>query len=496
MATHAKPSEATRRVSVGSVPLGGGAPVVVQSMLNAPATDVAANLVQIDALAQAGCEIVRMAIPHRSSLDVFQAVCERSPLPVVADIHFDARIAVEAAKRGAAKLRINPGNIGGLAKTDAVLDAAGEAGIPIRIGVNAGSLDNELAARDDLSQSEKLARSAADYVRYCEGRGFHDLVVSAKAHDAMTTVRTYRLLSKELPHVPLHIGVTEAGTTFQGAIKSACGLGILLEEGIGDTLRISLTDDPVQEIRACWTLLSALDLRRRAPELISCPTCGRCQVDLIGLAREVEGRIANLDKPLKVAVMGCVVNGPGEAADADIGVACGVGSGVVFSKGNVVRKVEESAIVDALMEEIGSYDEREYHAHEPAVRAHAQGGSRRRGDRQPQAAFARGLHPQTASGVYTFLPLGKRVLAKVENIVREEMDGIGAQEIMMPRCSPASCGTRAAAGTTTAPSSCASSTVTTASSASGPPTRSSSPPSCATSCAPTRSCRCRCTRSR
>ena len=208
-------------------------------MLNAPATDVAANLAQIDALAQAGCEIVRMAIPHRSSLDVFQAVCERSPLPVVADIHFDANIAIEAAKRGAAKLRINPGNIGGLAKTDAVLDAAGEAGIPIRIGVNAGSLDNELAARDDLSQSEKLARSAVDYVRYCEGRGFHDLVVSAKAHDVMTTVRTYRLLSKELPHVPLHIGVTEAGTTFQGAIKSACGLGILLEEGIGDTLRIS-----------------------------------------------------------------------------------------------------------------------------------------------------------------------------------------------------------------------------------------------------------------
>ena len=353
MATHAKPSEATRRVSVGSVPLGGGAPVVVQSMLTAPATDVAANLAQIDALAQAGCEIVRMAIPHRSSLDVFQAVCERSPLPVVADIHFDANIAIEAAKRGAAKLRINPGNIGGLAKTDAVLDAAGEAGIPIRIGVNAGSLDNELAARDDLSQSEKLARSAVDYVRYCEGRGFHELVVSAKAHAVMKTVRTYRLLSKELPHVPLHIGVTEAGTTFQGAIKSACGLGILLEEGIGDTLRISLTDDPVQEIRACWTLLSALDLRRRAPELISCPTCGRCQVDLIGLAREVEGRIANLDKPLKVAVMGCVVNGPGEAADADIGVACGVGSGVVFSKGNVVRKVEESAIVDALMEEIG-----------------------------------------------------------------------------------------------------------------------------------------------
>ena len=349
----AKPNEATRRVMVGGVPLGGGAPVVVQSMLNAPADDVAANLAQIEALAAAGCEVVRMAVPHKADLDAFEAVCAASPLPVVADIHFSADIAVEAARRGAAKLRINPGNIGGLAKTDAVLDAAGEAGIPIRIGVNAGSLDAKLAARDDLTLAQKLARSAADYVRYCEGRGFTDLVVSAKAHDVMATVVTYRQLARELPTCPLHIGVTEAGTLFQGVIKSACGLGILLEEGIGDTLRISLTDDPVEEVRACWTLLAALDLRRRSPELISCPTCGRCQVDLIGLARQVEERIANLDKPLKVAVMGCVVNGPGEAADADIGVACGAGMGVVFSKGDVVRKVEEKAIVDALMEEIG-----------------------------------------------------------------------------------------------------------------------------------------------
>ena len=349
----AKPNKGTRRVMVGSVPLGGGAPVVVQSMLNAPAGDVAANLAQIEALAAAGCEVVRMAIPHKTDLDAFEAVCAASPLPVVADIHFSADIAVEAARRGAAKLRINPGNIGGLAKSDAVLDAAGEAGIPIRIGVNAGSLDAELAARTDLTLAQKLARSAADYVRYCEGRGFRDLVVSAKAHDVMATVATYRQLARELPTCPLHIGVTEAGTLFQGVIKSACGLGILLEEGIGDTLRISLTDDPVQEVRACWTLLAALDLRRRAPELVSCPTCGRCQVDLIGLAQQVEERIANLGKPLKVAVMGCVVNGPGEAADADIGVACGAGMGVVFSKGDVVRKVEEKAIVDALMEEIG-----------------------------------------------------------------------------------------------------------------------------------------------
>lgn len=348
-----KPHEKTRRVKVGCVEMGGGAPVAVQSMLNAPALDAAANLAQIEALAKAGCEIVRMAVPRRDCLDAFEAVCAASPLPVVADVHFDARIAIEAARRGAAKLRINPGNIGGLEKTDAVIDAARKAGIPIRIGVNAGSLDKELAAREDLSLPEKLAKSAADYVRYFEGRGFSDVVVSAKAHDVQATIQTYRLLARDIPHVPLHIGVTEAGTAFQGIIKSACGLGVLLEQGIGDTMRISLTDDPVTEVRACWTLLGSLGLRRRCPELISCPTCGRCQVDLIGLAKQVEERIRDIDRPLKVAVMGCVVNGPGEAADADIGVACGDGSGIVFSHGKIVRKVEEVDIVDALMEEIG-----------------------------------------------------------------------------------------------------------------------------------------------
>ncbi|HIS41015.1 MAG TPA: flavodoxin-dependent (E)-4-hydroxy-3-methylbut-2-enyl-diphosphate synthase [Candidatus Aphodovivens avistercoris] len=347
-----RPNQLTRQVRVGNVFVGGGAPVAVQSMLNAPADDVAANLAQIAALEQAGCEIVRMAIPRRECLDAFQAVCEASPLPVVADIHFDAQIAIETARRGAAKLRINPGNIGGWDRTDAVLDAAGEAGIPIRIGVNAGSLDAAIAERD-LPLPRKLALSAEDYVRHCEDRGFSDVVVSAKAHDVPATVATYRLLARELPHVPLHIGVTEAGTAFQGIVKSACGLGILLEQGIGDTLRISLTDDPVTEVRACWALLGALGLRRRSPELISCPTCGRCQVDLITLAKQVEERIAALDKTLKVAVMGCVVNGPGEAADADIGVACGNGVGIVFSQGKTVRKVPEAGIVDALMEEIG-----------------------------------------------------------------------------------------------------------------------------------------------
>ncbi|MBQ9020868.1 MAG: flavodoxin-dependent (E)-4-hydroxy-3-methylbut-2-enyl-diphosphate synthase [Eggerthellaceae bacterium] len=347
-----KANEQTRQVMVGGVALGGGAPCVVQSMLCVAPDDVAANLEQVERLAEAGCEVVRMAIPRKDCLDAFEVVCASSPLPVVADIHFSADIAVQAARRGAAKLRINPGNIGGLEATNPVIDAAGEAGIPIRIGVNAGSLDDALAAREDLTLPEKLAESAAGYVDYFEGRGFTDLVVSAKASDVQTTVDAYRLLAQRIPQVPLHIGVTEAGTLFQGLVKSASGLGILLEEGIGDTLRISLTDDPVQEVRACWALLSALDLRRRSPEIISCPTCGRCQVDLIGLAKQVEERLQTVAKPIKVAVMGCVVNGPGEARGADIGVACGQGSGVLFAHGETLRKVSEDQIVDALMDEI------------------------------------------------------------------------------------------------------------------------------------------------
>lgn len=348
-----KPNQTTRQVKVGKVTLGGGAPCVVQSMLNLPLEDVEGNLAQIERLAEAGCELIRIAIPHKRDLNYFEEICQKSVLPVIADIHFSAEIAIEAAKRGAAKLRINPGNIGGLEACVPVLEAARNAGIPIRIGVNAGSLDEDLAARNDLTLPEKLAESARGYVEFCESQGFYDLVVSAKAHDVPTTVEAYRLLSKTLPTIPLHIGVTEAGTLFQGLIKSASGLGILLEQGIGDTLRISLTDDPVEEVRACWMLLSALGLRRRNPELVSCPTCGRCQVDLISIAKEVEDRLKEIHRPLQVAVMGCVVNGPGEAADADIGVACGKGSGVIFTHGKTLRKVEEAAIVDVLMEEIG-----------------------------------------------------------------------------------------------------------------------------------------------
>lgn len=348
-----KPNQKTRQVFVGEVPVGGGAPCAVQSMLNYALNDVAANVEQIKRLREAGCEIIRIAIPSKKDLDFFESICEQSPLPVVADIHFSAEIAIEAARRGAAKLRINPGNIGGLEKTKLVIEAAKAAGIPIRIGVNAGSLDSSIAQREDLSLAEKLTLSAKRYVDFCFEQGFYDVIVSAKAHDVPTTVATYRLLSEEIPEVPLHIGVTEAGTLFQGLIKSASGLGILLEEGIGDTMRISLTDDPIEEIRACWTLLAVLGLRRRNPELISCPTCGRCKVDLIGLAKQVERRLSEVNRPLQVAVMGCVVNGPGEAASADIGVACGDGSGVIFSQGKTLRRVEEAAIVDVLMEEIG-----------------------------------------------------------------------------------------------------------------------------------------------
>ena len=289
------PRNFTRPVSVGGVSIGGGAPVAVQSMTNTDTGDAEATLAQIGRLAKAGCEIIRCAVPNEGVLDSFSRICEESPLPVVADIHFDHRLAIEAARCGASGLRINPGNVGSFDRVDQVIDVAAELDVPIRIGVNAGSL-----------------------------------ALSAQAHDVNTTLQTYSMLSSELPQVPLHLGVTEAGTLRQGTIKSAVGLGALLEEGIGDTVRVSLTADPVEEISVAWEILSALGMRRRSPELVSCPTCGRTQVD----------------------VMGCAVNGPGEARGADIGVACGRGQGLVFVGGETVRKVPEDEIVDALFEEI------------------------------------------------------------------------------------------------------------------------------------------------
>ena len=325
------------QVDVGGVTLGGDAPVRVQSMTNTDTKDPAATLAQIGGLADAGCELIRVAIPRADALDGFARICEQSPMPVIADIHFDHRLAIEATRLGAAKLRINPGNIGDTSRVDAVIDAAGEAGIPIRIGVNAGSLAAEYHDLD-WPLPEKLAASAVAFCEHFESRGFTDIVVSAKASSVRTTIEAYRLLAERVPY-PLHIGVTEAGTAFSGTVKSAVGLGALLEQGIGDTLRVSLTAPPEEEARVAWEILAALDIRRRGPELVSCPTCGRCQVDLVPIAGEVDRRLRELDTPIKVAVMGCVVNGPGEARDADVGVAAGKGVGLVFRHGEPVRKV-------------------------------------------------------------------------------------------------------------------------------------------------------------
>ena len=344
--------ELTRPAHVGSVIIGGGAPVAVQSMTCTPTVDAARTIEQVRALADAGCDLVRVSVPNADAVASFGEVCAESPVPIVADIHFDYRLAIAAVEAGASKLRINPGNIGSWDRVDAVIDAAGECGAAIRIGVNAGSLDPAIAQREDLSQVDKLVASSMQFVEHFEARGFTNIVLSAKAHSVATTMETNRRLSAELPQVPLHLGVTEAGGIQQGTIKSAIALGSLLAEGIGDTMRVSLTADPLEEVPVAWGILSALELRRRGPEIVSCPTCARCQVDLIGIAYEVTRRLASCTKPVSVAVMGCVVNGPGEASDADVGVACGRGSALLFRHGEVIRKVAEDEIADALLDEI------------------------------------------------------------------------------------------------------------------------------------------------
>lgn len=348
------PRAHTRPVTVGDIVIGGGAPVVVQSMTSTDTADATATLQQVRTLAELGCDLVRVTLPHADAIDAFHQVCAESPVPIIADIHFDYKLALAAITAGAAKLRINPGNIGSWDRVDAVVDAAGEAGVALRIGVNAGSLERTVAERDDLTLPEKLVASSLQFVEHIEGRGFTQTVLSAKAHDVTTTIETYRALSCALPQIPLHLGVTEAGTRFQGTIKSCVGLGALLADGIGDTLRVSLTADPAEEVPVAWGILESLGLRRRGPELISCPTCGRTQVDLIPIAEAVEMRLRSVAKPISVAVMGCVVNGPGEAAGADVGVACGRGSALLFKHGEVLRKVSEDAIIDELFQEIES----------------------------------------------------------------------------------------------------------------------------------------------
>lgn len=367
----ALPRRRSRGVMVGGVAIGGGAPgdaaaapapIVVQSMTNTDTADVFATARQCAELARAGSEIVRITVDTRESAVAVPKIRERLlamgiDVPLVGDFHFNGHkllTEVPACAEALAKLRINPGNVGEMSRVDAIIDAAGEAGIPIRIGVNAGSLAAEYHDLD-WPLPEKLAASAVAFCEHFESRGFSDIVVSAKASSVMTTIEAYRLLAERVPY-PLHIGVTEAGTAFSGTIKSSVGLGVLLEQGIGDTLRVSLTAAPEEEARVAWEILAALDIRRRGPELVSCPTCGRCQVDLVPIAGEVERRLREMDAPIKVAVMGCVVNGPGEARDADVGVAAGKGVGLVFRHGEPVRKVAEADIVDALFEEIGSLD--------------------------------------------------------------------------------------------------------------------------------------------
>lgn len=341
----------TQKVFVGGVQVGGGALPVIQSMCNTDTCDFQATLNQIEQLKEAGCEIIRVAIPRIHTLDAFEKICSQSALPVVADVHFDYRIAVEAAKRGAAKLRINPGNIGSFDRVDAVIEAAREAHIPIRIGVNSGSLATEFDERTDLTFAEKLVGSALSFCDYFESRDFSDIVISAKASSVLDTITAYEMLSRDCTY-PLHIGVTESGTVFSGSIKSAVGIGALLAQGIGDTLRVSLTADPVEEIKVANEILAALNIKRTKAELVSCPTCGRCQVNLINLAEQVTARLDEIDPNLKIAVMGCIVNGPGEAKDADFGIAGGKDSGILFAHGKQLRKVPEDQLVDELFAEI------------------------------------------------------------------------------------------------------------------------------------------------
>ena len=341
----------TRTVTVGGLTIGGGAPIAIQSMNNKDPRDIAGSIRQIEELADAGCDLTRLAVPDLEAAEAFAAIRRRSPLPIVADIHFDYRLALAAIKAGADKIRINPGNIGGPDRVKAVVEACRERQIPIRVGVNSGSLSREVIDRFGGVNAQSMVTSALDSVALLEAWDFNDIVISIKASDPALTIETYRLLSARTDY-PLHLGVTEAGTRREGAIRSAVGIGTLLAEGIGDTLRVSLTAEPVAEIEAAFSILQALGLRRRGPELISCPTCGRTSVDLIKIAGEVEERLKQVKTPLKVAVMGCAVNGPGEARHADVGIAGGKGEFLIFVHGEIIRKVPEAEAVEALMAEI------------------------------------------------------------------------------------------------------------------------------------------------
>jgi (E)-4-hydroxy-3-methylbut-2-enyl-diphosphate synthase len=340
-----------RQISVGGVTIGGGAAVVIQSMTLTKTHDVEATTAQIAALASAGCEVVRVAVPKLEDAEALPRIVRLSPLPVIADIHFNASLALKAIEGGVAAVRINPGNIGGPDKVEQVVHAAKKAGIPMRIGANSGSLPKHLTDLAHRDQAEALVEAALEEVRLLEKLDFHDFKISVKSSHVPTMIRAYRMLSAKVPY-PLHLGVTEAGTPFSGSIKSAVGMGALLVDGIGDTIRVSLTADPVEEVKTAWEILSALGLRHRGPVMIACPSCGRDNVGVQTLAEEVERRKADYAQHFEIAVLGCAVNGPGEAGDADFGIAGGRDVGFVYAHGRVLKKVPSDVLIDTLFEEI------------------------------------------------------------------------------------------------------------------------------------------------
>ena len=351
----------TRQIHIGKVAIGGGAPISVQSMTNTKTTDTEATVAQIRALQAAGCDIVRLAVPDMEAAKNLGNILRQVTVPLVADIHFDYKLALEAIHQGIHALRLNPGNIGGEEKVKAVVEAAKEAGIPIRIGVNAGSLDKKILKKYGGVTPEALVESAMEHVRILEALDFHDMKISLKAHDVPLTIAAYRLMSQTVDY-PLHLGITEAGTVNTGIIKSAVGIGALLAEGIGDTFRISLTGDPVVEVRVANEILKSLGLKEYGPTLVACPTCGRTSIDLPAIAAQVEEKLKDIEEPIEVAVMGCVVNGPGEARGADVGIAGGNGEGLIFRKGEIVRKVPEADLVNELFQEIDQILEERKHA--------------------------------------------------------------------------------------------------------------------------------------
>ncbi len=341
----------TKVIYAGNVKIGGTAPIAVQSMTNTPTENIRATVAQIKRLEEAGCEIIRVAVPGMAAAEAIAKIKQEISIPLIADIHFDYRLAVAAAKHGADGLRINPGNIGSQKKIKAVTDAAQTFNIPIRIGVNSGSLEKDILKKHGAVTAEAMVESALRQVDLLDSLKFHAIKLSLKASDIPRTLDAYRLLSSKTD-LPLHVGVTEAGGLFSGIVKSSIGIGMLLAEGIGDTIRVSLTRDPVEEVRTAFEILKALGIRKRGPEIISCPTCGRCRIDLFNIAEQVEKALLTSSLTIKIAIMGCAVNGPGEAREADIGIAGGKGSGILFKKGKIIKKIPQPELVDALLKEI------------------------------------------------------------------------------------------------------------------------------------------------